>query len=145
MPALILALAYTYSQDNRGRNVSFFVVTIPVQWLPYAILLMTLIMSGSEVALSQASGLLSAHLYDFLTRLWPMFGGGRNYIQTPAIVKRLFGSNTQQTRRSYGTAFRPSARNQQAAQDTSQGTATGFGGVSGIWSNRGSGHRLGGD
>jgi Derlin-2/3 len=129
--------------------VSFFVVTIPVQWLPYAILLMTLVMSGLEAALSQSSGLLSAHLYDFLTRLWPTFGGGRNYIQTPATIKRLFGGDTQRaTVRTYGTAFRPPARDQQAAQNTSHGTSTGFGGasgVSGIWSNRGSGHRLGGD
>jgi Derlin-2/3 len=126
--------------------VSIFIITIPVQWLPYAILLMTLITSGLREALTQTSGLLSAHLYDFLTRLWPTFGGGRNYVQTPIIIKRLFGSNTQNaTVRTYGTAYHPPARNQQPAEDTSRGTTTGFGGVSGVWSNRGSGHRLGGD
>ena len=107
---------------------------------------MTFIMGGPEAALSQASGLLSAHLYDFLTRLWPTFGGGRNYIRAPAMVKRLFGGSTHATVRAYGTAFRTPQTNQPPTQDTSRGVASGFGGGgSGIWSNRGSGHRLGGD
>ena len=68
-------------------------------------LLMTFVMASPEAALSQATGLLAAHMYDFLTRIWPTFGGGRNYIYTPAAVKRWFGAapgSVQQ--RSYGTA-----------------------------------------
>ncbi|KAG7008050.1 25S rRNA (uridine-N(3))-methyltransferase [Physcia stellaris] len=91
--ALILAFAYTYSQDNKGKKVSFFVITFNVIWLPWAMLLMTFIMGGPYAALHQAAGIPAAHLYDFVTRIYPTFGGGRNYIFTPAIVKRWFGAD----------------------------------------------------
>ncbi|KAI9742018.1 MAG: hypothetical protein M1834_000407 [Cirrosporium novae-zelandiae] len=141
MSALTLALAYTYSQDNRGRKVTFFIVQIPVQFLPYAMLLMTLVMAGPQVAIQQATGLVAGHLYDFLTRLWPTFGGGRNYIQTPRIVKRLFGADRPAyTARGFGTAYRP------GTQQPSRGTTTGFSrGISSVWNSRGPGRRLGGD
>ncbi len=139
--ALTLALAYTYSQDNRNRKVTIFIITIPVPYLPYAMLLMTFVMGGPNMALQQATGLVAAHLYDFLTRIYPTFGGGRNFIQTPAVVQRWFGASSRsETARGYGTAFRP------ATQQGSQGRSTGFGGgISGIWGGRGAGRRLGGD
>ncbi len=93
------------------------------------------------MALQQATGLLAAHLYDFLTRLYPTFGGGRNYIRTPAMVQRWFGATRPSTAaRGYGTAYRP------ASQQPSQGTSSGLSrGISSIWGSRGAGRRLGGD
>ncbi|KAI9818530.1 MAG: hypothetical protein M1827_000589 [Pycnora praestabilis] len=145
--ALVLALAYTYSQDNRGRKVSFFIITLPVQWLPYAMLLMTMVMGGPGAALNQAMGLVAAHLYDFLTRLYPTFGGGRNYIVTPSIVRRWFGGDRPgPTSRGYGTAFTARPAIQPSNRGTSSGFSSGFGsGVSNIWGSRGQGQRLGGD
>lgn len=139
--ALTLALAYTYAQDNRGKKVTIFIITIPVKWLPYAMLLMTFVMGGPGMALQQATGLLAAHLYDFLTRIYPTFGDGRNYIQTPAMVQRWFGATRPNiAARGYGTAYRP------ATQQPSRGTSSGFGGgMSNIWGSRGAGRRLGGD
>ncbi|KAI9796224.1 MAG: hypothetical protein M1835_004486 [Candelina submexicana] len=145
--ALTLALAYTYAQENRGRQITLFVITLPVQWLPYVMLLMTSVMGGPDAALGQATGLLAAHLYDFLTRLYPEFGGGRNFIQTPALVKRWFGGNQPgpATTRSYGTAFAARSTSQQS-QDASSGSSSGMAtGVSNIWGSRGAGRRLGGD
>ncbi|KAL8694090.1 MAG: hypothetical protein Q9218_001205 [Villophora microphyllina] len=103
---MILALAYTYSQDNRRRKVNFFVVQLEAKWLPWALLLMALILGGPNAAMMQGTGIIAAHLYDFLTRLYPTFGGGRNYIQTPAFVGGWFGGVDQRTQsKGYGTAY----------------------------------------
>ena len=102
-------------------------------------LLMTLVMAGPGAVMQQATGIVAAHLYDFLTRLWPTFGGGRNYIITPAIVKRWFGADRPNIQaRGYGTAFR------QATPAPGRGTSSGFG-FSTAWGTRGQGRRLGGD
>ncbi|KAF2639032.1 DER1-domain-containing protein, partial [Massarina eburnea CBS 473.64] len=105
LPALSLAYAYTYAQDNPTRQVTFFIITFDSKYLPYALLFMTLVIDSPDLALSQATGLFAAHLYDFLTRIWPTFGGGRNYIVTPQIVKRWLGATPgAQQARPYGTA-----------------------------------------
>ncbi|CAF9911524.1 MAG: hypothetical protein HETSPECPRED_000362 [Heterodermia speciosa] len=104
---LILAFTYTYSQDNKGKKVSFFVVTFNIIWLPWAMLLLTFIMGGPHATLYQATGILAAHMYDFITRIYPTFGGGRNYIHTPAIVRRWFGSDKRGANvKAYGTSYR---------------------------------------
>ncbi|KAI9646410.1 hypothetical protein NHQ30_004402 [Ciborinia camelliae] len=140
--ALVLAFAYTSTQDDRGMKATFFVVTIPAQWIPYAMLLVTFVMAGPGQAKIQATGLVAAHLHDFLTRLWPTFGGGRNFIQTPGFIKRAF-QTTQATvtDRTYGTAFAPAQRS------PATGSTTGSSGnvLPESWKSRGSGHRLGGD
>lgn len=131
---LILALAYTFSQDNADRVMSFFIISFPGKYLPYALLFVTFVLGGPQAAKFQAVGLLAAHFYDFVTRIWPTFGGGTNYIRTPAFVKRLFGGDgsrpTPQTR-GFGTSF--------AAPRAQPPPSTG-------WSNqRGPGRRLGGE
>ncbi|KAL8863406.1 MAG: hypothetical protein Q9178_000087 [Gyalolechia marmorata] len=73
---MILALAYTYSQDNRRRKVNFFIIQLEAKWLPWAMLLATLVLAGPNAMVYQGTGILAAHLYDFLTRLYPTFGGG---------------------------------------------------------------------
>ncbi|KAK3169407.1 hypothetical protein OEA41_008790 [Lepraria neglecta] len=137
--ALILGIAYTYSQDNKGKKATFFIISFNVMWLPWAMLLMTLVVAGPNAAMNQVTGLVAAHLYDFLTRLWPTFGGGKNYISTPNIVKRWFGGDRPNIQaRGYGTAYR------QAAPAPGRGTSSGFG-FSSVWGTRGQGRRLGGD
>jgi len=108
LSALILSLAYTFSQDNPNSNVTIFVLSFPAKYLPYALLFITLVSAGPVAAKVQASGLVAAHMYDFLTRIWPTFGNGRNYITTPVFVKRWFAPDTgTASARSYGTAFNP--------------------------------------
>ncbi|KAJ8064304.1 hypothetical protein OCU04_006650 [Sclerotinia nivalis] len=141
--ALVLAFAYTSTQDDRGMKATFFVVTIPAPWIPYAMLLMTFVMGGGAGAAKiQATGLVAAHLHDFLTRLWPTFGGGRNLIPTPGFIRRAFETTqTTTTERAYGTAVAPPQR--------SPGTGSTSGPSGSVlpesWRSRGSGHRLGGD
>ncbi|KIW76117.1 hypothetical protein Z517_10862 [Fonsecaea pedrosoi CBS 271.37] len=138
--ALLLALIYTFAQDNRGKKAHFIILQIPVELLPWAMLTLTLIMGGPQAALQQATGVFAAHLYDFLTRLYPTFQGGRNYIQTPAAVRRYFGADRSSfTHKAYGTSFRPG---QPVPQQQSRGWTSGF---SNSWSGRGAGRRLGGD
>lgn len=111
-------------------------------------LAMTFVMAGPEAALTQGTGLLAAHMYDFLTRLWPQFGGGRSYIQTPQFVRRWFArlGGTSQAR-AYGTAFQSRTASGQTAGNA--GSSTGGGWTSGFstgsWGGRGAGRRLGGD
>ncbi|KAL2013470.1 hypothetical protein VTN00DRAFT_995 [Thermoascus crustaceus] len=139
--ALIIAFVYTFAQDNRGRKVNYLFVTLPVELLPWAMLTLTLVISGWPAALCDGMGIIAAHLYDFLTRIYPTFGGGKNYIVTPGFVKKLFGADVRrEAHRTYGTAYRPSQQPQRGS--ASGGWTSSFGGS---WSGRGAGRRLGGD
>lgn len=105
---------------------------------------MTLLLGGTGAAMQQGTGIVAAHSYDFLTRLYPTFQGGRNYIQTPNFVRQLFSSNTPTTtQRAYGTSFRPASQPAQQPASSNRGWTSGF--SSSSWSGRGTGHRLGGD
>ena len=142
----MLALAYTYAQEKPNDKITYFIATLRMKWLPYVMLLMTFFMQSPEAALSQGSGLVAAHLYDFLTRLWPTFGGGQNFIQTPAFVKRWFETGrARSTTRPYGTAFTSRSTGPQPVRGTTSGFSSGFGGMSSSWGSRGAGRRLGGD
>lgn len=146
---LTLALAYTYAQENPQRQMNYFIVTFSAKWLPYLMLAMTFVMDSPAAALLQATGLVAAHLYDFLTKYWPEYGGGRRIVWTPQFVQQWFapapGAGRQ---RGYGTAFagRPANVPQQRT-GSSGGWASGFsgGGSGGAWGSRGAGHRLGGN
>lgn len=142
---LTLALTYMFAQDNPSRRVSLFIITIQAKYLPYALLALTFVASSPEAALHQATGLLAAHLYEFLTRIWPTFGGGQSIIKTPQTVKKWFMTPVGAgTARSYGTAFRTQdAAGQQAAPvGRSGGWTSAF--SPGTWGGRGPGRRLGG-
>lgn len=137
----MLAFIYTYAQDNRGKKAHFVILQIPVELLPWAMLTLTLIMGGPGAALQQVTGVVAAHLYDFLTRLYPTFQGGRNYVQTPAAVRRFFGGDQSAfNHKGYGTSFR--AGQPAAPQQQNRGWTSGF---TNSWSSRGAGRRLGGD
>lgn len=141
MTALILAFIYTSVQDDRGGKANFFIITIPAPFLPYCMLLMTFVLEGPDRAMVQATGLVAAHLHDFLTRLYPTFGGGINLVPTPGFVKKMFQSTADTVEhRSYGTAFRPAEREASTSSGAQAGDV-----LPESWRSRGSGHRLGGD
>lgn len=117
------------------------VINIPAQWGPFAMILLTFVMDGPAGAQVQFTGLLAAHLYDFLTRLYPEFGDGRNIIATPGFVRRWFApAEIGVSARSFGTAFTPPDRQ---SQSTTTGASRGP--LPDSWGSRGGGHRLGGD
>ena len=141
--ALVLAMAYTFAQDNRGRKVHFIIFKIPAQYLPFAMLAASLVMGGPGAALREGTGLIAAHLYDFLTRIYPTFQGGRNWIQTPRVIREAFGSDRPSwNHRPYGTSYRPGEQRQTTQQASSTGWTSALGSS---WGSRGAGRRLGGD
>lgn len=145
-----MAMVYTYSQDNRGRRATFIIIPMPVEYLPFAMLAFTLVMHGLPAALAEGMGIIAAHLYDFITRLYPTFGGGRNWIKPPGFVRRYFrGVTSNPTVRPYGTAFRQPASQPEPSADASSSSSSGGGWASAFqrtpdaWSSRGAGRRLG--
>ena len=140
-----MAFIYTYSLDNRGRKVNFFFVQIPVEFLPWATLLVTLLLSGWHATLLQLTGIFAAHLYDFLTRLYPTFGGGTNLIRTPDWVRRRFASRQPAAAHGGYRFYPPASREGSGSGQQQQAQSTGFFGGDGAWRQRGPGRRLGGD
>ncbi|KAK2749150.1 hypothetical protein FQN57_006765 [Myotisia sp. PD_48] len=138
--ALIMAFVYLYAQDNRGKKVSFYIIQIPAEYLPWAMLLLTFVMGGVPALLSEGTGILASHLYDFLTRIYPAFGGGKNYIKTPLFVQRYFASHGFTRAHGGYRMNRPAER-----EPPSSATASGswFPSVGGSWKGRGAGRRLG--
>ncbi|KAK4163624.1 Der1-like family-domain-containing protein [Cladorrhinum sp. PSN259] len=139
LSGLIMALCYTATQDQRGQKANFFFFTVPAQLVPYCMLLFSLILSPSSLPL-QLTGLFAAHLHDFLTRLWPQFGGGSNWIPTPAFMSRLIGT-PRVVERDYGTAI----HSNRAPSGRTTGASAGEGPLPDAWKTRGSGRRLGGE
>lgn len=113
--------------------------TVPSQLVPYCMILLSLLSSGAVMSIPlQIGGLLVAHLYDFLTRLWPEFGGGRNLLPTPKFLSRVVNP---------GPLFRarPVFR---APSGPDEASATTTGSSAGpvlpeSWKSRGPGRRLG--
>lgn len=117
-------------------------------------LLVTLLFPGGYfAAMIMVTGLIAAHLFDFLTRIYPQFGGGPNLLPTPAFLSRLV-ETPRVNERAYGTAIRApgaataGAGRAPAARTT--GSSSGGGGGGGLggvlpdsWRTRGPGHRLG--
>ncbi|KAL0465698.1 Der1-like family domain-containing protein [Neurospora intermedia] len=140
LQGLIIALCYTAVQDARGAKSNFFFFTVPAQLIPYCMLLSSLLMNPAVIPL-QITGILAAHWHDFMTRLWPEFGGGSSLLPTPAFLSR-FVETPRVFRREYGTAIRPGS----GAPSTGRTTGASTGSVlPDSWRTRGSGHRLGGD
>ncbi|RKU42439.1 hypothetical protein DL546_002403 [Coniochaeta pulveracea] len=137
---LIIALCYTSVQDQRGQKANFFFFTVPAQAMPYCMLLSSLLMNPAIIPL-QLTGIVAAHLFDFLTRIYPEFSGGPNLLPAPAFLS-YFVQTPRLIRRDYGTAIRP-----RTGAEPSTGSTTGASGsvLPESWKTRGAGHRLGGD
>ncbi|PCD37552.1 hypothetical protein AU210_006050 [Fusarium oxysporum f. sp. radicis-cucumerinum] len=137
MNGLILAMVYTTTQDQRGQKTQYLVLTIPAQALPICMIVVTALMAGPQKALVEIEGLLAAHLFDFLTRIWPEFGNGPRLLRTPAWLERLV-QTPRVSARGFGTAVRP-------GNTPSSGRSTGVntGPLPDSWRSRGPGQRLG--
>ncbi|KAF5659176.1 hypothetical protein FHETE_9525 [Fusarium heterosporum] len=134
---LILAMAYTTSQDQRGQKMQYFVFTIPAQALPVCMIAFSFLTDGPSKALVQVEGLLAAHLYEFLTRIWPEFGNGPQLLRIPSWLERLV-QTPRVLPRGFGTAVRP-------GNSATSGSSTGVnrGPLPDSWRSRGPGKRLG--
>ncbi|CCF47298.1 centromere/microtubule-binding protein cbf5 [Colletotrichum higginsianum] len=144
LPALILAMCRTVTQDQRGMKANFYFVTIPAQLTPFCMMLVSLLFPGGYYTfMIQLMGFIAAHLYDFLSRVWPEFSGGRNLIPTPAFLSRLV-QTPRFNQRGYGTAVRGGGGAPAQTSGSSTGVSQGGGGVlPDSWRTRGPGRRLG--
>jgi Derlin-2/3 len=106
--ALALAFVTTSTRDSWDQPMTLFIIKMPSQYLPYALLLLTLICASPKAAMIQGTGLLAAYTYDLLTGLYPKSGIKRNWISTPAWMKRIFGTQAV-VERPYGTVFAPAS------------------------------------
>ncbi|KAI1776292.1 Der1-like family protein [Hypoxylon cercidicola] len=105
--ALLIALCYTSTQDQRGMSAHFYVITIPAQLMPYCLLLVQLLFPGGWHNLKVGlTGLFAAHLHDFLTRLYPEFGNGPNLIPTPGWLSWIL-STPRVRNTAYGQSIGP--------------------------------------
>ncbi|EEY14092.1 conserved hypothetical protein [Verticillium alfalfae VaMs.102] len=122
-----------------GQHSTF--ITIPAQLMPFAMMLMSLLFPGGAMTfLMQLIGFFAAHLFDFLTRIYPTFTGGRNLLPTPGFLSR-FVETPRILERNFGTAIRPRAAEPSTGRTT--GAATGGGPLPEAWRTRGPGRRLG--
>ncbi|QPC64844.1 hypothetical protein HYE67_007075 [Fusarium culmorum] len=138
LSGIILAMAYTVTQDQRGQKTQFLVLTIPAQTLPLCMIVVTALMAGPSAALVEIEGLFAAHLYDFLARIWPEFGDGPQLLRVPAWLERLV-QTPRVLNRGFGTAIRPG---NSASTGSSSGVEKG-GPLPDSWRTRGRGQRLG--
>lgn len=135
--ALILSMCYTVTQDQRGMKVNYFFLTIPAQYMPLCMIFVSLLMPGGYYdALLELEGLVAAHLFDFLNRIWPEFGGGPRILATPEWLVKIVRT-PRFIERGFGTAIRPN----EPASGSSSGVSRGL--LPDSWRTRGSGHRLG--
>ncbi|RMJ25090.1 Der1-like family [Aspergillus sp. HF37] len=132
---LIVAFVYSFARVNEGKKVKFIMIPLPVEFLPWAFVLMDLVTGGPPSAILDITGIIAAHTHYFLTRIYPSFGGGRNYLVTPVFVKRLF-NRPRGVHRTYGTSLRPPETRESDGGWTST--------LKGSWSARGRGRKLGG-
>lgn len=146
LPALLVAMAYTVTQQQQGMKINYFFINIPAPLVPYAMMGVSLLFPGGHLtAIFQAFGLIAAHLYEFLTKIWPQVGGGTNFIPTPPLLDNAVhffqGTAARIMERAYGTAIYPA----QAASGSSIGSSTGAntGPLPDSWKTRGTGRRLG--
>ncbi|GJC82053.1 derlin-2 [Colletotrichum liriopes] len=143
LPALIMAMCRTVTQDQRGMKANFYFVTIPAQLTPFCMMLVSLLFPGGYYTfMIQLMGFIAAHLYDFLSRVWPEFSGGRNLIPTPAFLSRLV-QTPRFNQRGYGTAVRGGGGASAQTSGSSTGVSQGGGVLPDSWRTRGPGRRLG--
>ncbi|KAI1327814.1 Der1-like family protein [Xylariaceae sp. FL0255] len=129
--ALLIAICYTATQDQRGMQAHFYVVTVPAQLMPWCMLLMNLLFGGVSSLLLGLTGIFAAHLHDFLTRIYPQFGNGPNLIPTPWFLSWIM-STPRIRNTSFGTGFAPPS------------DSSGRGGpLPDSWRTKGPGRRLG--
>ncbi|KOS19346.1 Derlin-2 [Escovopsis weberi] len=137
LSALIVALCYTATQEQRGARTNYMFFDIPTQTMPFAMMAVSLFMGGLGLVIHQLHGLVAAHLFLFLSKIWPDICGGRNIVSAPAFVSGLVD------KLGGAAARRPPAQAQSQSQSQSQSSGRNTGVLPDSWRTRGPGHRLG--
>lgn len=89
MDPMILSVLYVWCQFNKDTIVSFWFGTqFKAMYLPWVLVAFNTIIKG--FAMNQILGILVGHLYFFLMFKYPQDFGGRQFLQTPAILYKYF-------------------------------------------------------
>ncbi|KAM3455509.1 hypothetical protein MY5147_007900 [Beauveria neobassiana] len=137
---LIVALTYTATQQQQGLQVNYMFVPLPAPLMPYAMIGISLLFPGGiQDFFLGLYGLVAAHMWEFLTRIYPQLGGGPNLLQTPQFMTRLVGAVEGRIQ----AISRPGVTG--ASDYASSGSSTGAnsGPLPDAWRTRGAGRRLG--
>ncbi|KXS22031.1 DER1-domain-containing protein [Gonapodya prolifera JEL478] len=87
---LSMAIIYIWSIFNQEKRVSFmFGIQFKALYFPWALLAMDFLTVG-QFPWTKLAGLVVAHAYYFLDRVYPDSPGGRRVIVTPAFVSAWF-------------------------------------------------------
>ncbi|KAI8047022.1 Der1-like family-domain-containing protein [Gilbertella persicaria] len=115
---LLLSVAYLWAQHHQEQMVSFmFGVQFKAMYLPWVMIASDFLMSGGVLPRASIAGLVSSHVYHYLTHIYPN-QGGRRYLQTPNFLKRLFPSARGIRSGGFRAGF--------SGNDASRGQTTGF-------------------
>ena len=137
--ALIVALTYTATQQQQGLQVNYMFVPVPAPLMPYAMIGISLLFPGGiQDFFLGLYGLVAAHMFEFLTRIYPQLGGGPNLLKTPKVMTRL-------VRAVEGRISAISRPGFTAPSGDASGSSTGAesGPLPDAWRTRGTGRRLG--
>ena len=120
-------------------------------------LFITFVMLGPYFVMLEATGIVAAHLYEFLAVIYIRARGTGSLVQTPQFLRKWFDGRTDYGRsvkvKAYGTAYSSNPKGAGAAGRSDASPASGSPasgwssglGLAGSWGNRGTGRRLGGD
>eukprot|EP00033_Pygsuia_biforma_P003112 GCRY01003419.1.p1 GENE.GCRY01003419.1~~GCRY01003419.1.p1 ORF type:complete len:247 (+),score=16.50 GCRY01003419.1:184-924(+) len=85
--ALTFFLLYIWARRNPFIRMQIFGVTFQSPYLPYVILLFSLL---AGVATADIVGLIAGHLYYYLEDVYPKYNRGKRPLKTPRFLCRLF-------------------------------------------------------
>lgn len=121
---LTQAMVYTWVQGNVDNMVTFYFVKMKACYLPFLMILVSLLLEGTPGALVTCSGYIAGHMYLFCDTLWPLVNGGRKLISTPRFLHRWIPANQSgYSSRPYGTAFRPRQNEPSAGASSAMSSA----------------------
>lgn len=92
---LLMALTHLWAQTHPNQQVSLFgLINMPAPYFPFAMIGIDLVRAGPQTALQAFTGLASAHLYFFLTSIYPSQNGGRplSFLATPRWLINQLGN-----------------------------------------------------
>jgi len=92
-PTLVFAMLQLWARKSRTQMVSIMgMINMPALYYPYALLAVNFVLSGGMMDWMGIVGILTGHLYYFLTSVYPRLPGrqGRVIIKTPQILYNMF-------------------------------------------------------
>eukprot|EP00010_Vexillifera_abyssalis_P006086 CAMPEP_0201551816 /NCGR_PEP_ID=MMETSP0173_2-20130828/10523_1 /ASSEMBLY_ACC=CAM_ASM_000268 /TAXON_ID=218659 /ORGANISM="Vexillifera sp., Strain DIVA3 564/2" /LENGTH=239 /DNA_ID=CAMNT_0047962161 /DNA_START=1 /DNA_END=720 /DNA_ORIENTATION=+ len=87
---LLFAILYYWSRKFEDVDVKFwFGISFKGRWLPWALLVLNMLL-GRGIPFRQLAGIICAHIYYFLTTVYPVSTNSRPLISTPWFLYKLF-------------------------------------------------------